>query len=88
MAGSEHEKEVAYNLRYEAIVARGWARPEDFPGGIERDVDERAVQFVGWHGNLPVATGRIVFPEPRRLLPTEEAFGIVIEPAGVIADAR
>src|SRR5689334_4026090 len=65
VAASDAEKEVTYRLRYEAIMERGWARPEDFPDGLECDsYDERAVHVIGWYGETPVTTGRIVFPEP------------------------
>jgi N-acyl-L-homoserine lactone synthetase len=88
VATSSVEKEITYSLRYDAIMARGWGRPEDFPGGLEHDsYDEHAVHIIGWHGDIPVATGRIVFPESGRLLPTEEAFGIVVEPRGRYTDA-
>jgi hypothetical protein len=88
VATSDAERDITYRLRYEAIMARGWARPEDFPEGLERDsYDERAVHITGWHGDMPVTTGRIVFPEPGRLLPTEEAFGLVVEPRGRYTEA-
>ncbi len=88
VAASDQEKEVSFRLRHAAIMARGWARPEDFPEGIERDTyDEDAIHMIGWHGDAPVATGRIVLPKPNRLLPTEEDFGLIAEPQGRFADA-
>lgn len=50
------------------------------------DHDERAVQILGWDGERPVATGRLVTPEPGKRLPTEQAFGLVIEPRGQVVD--
>ena len=87
VAQSSAEREIAYRLRCQALINRGAAGPEDFPDGMEHDQhDERAVQILGWDGKQPIATGRLVTPEPGKLLPTEEGFGIVIEPRGQVVD--
>jgi hypothetical protein len=67
----------AYRVRYEVVVARGWAEPVNLLDGFERDAnDDDAVQIVGWDRDCVVATGRLVLPAPGRRLPTEEAFGV------------
>src|SRR5262245_22108443 len=86
VAQSLAEREAAYRLRYQALLDRG-AKPADFPDGLEHDEhDERALQILGWDGNNPIATGRIVLPAPNILLPTEQAFGLTIEPRGQVVD--
>ena len=87
VAQTPAEREAAYRLRGQALIARGSATDEDFPDGLERDAhDERALQAIGWQEDRPVATGRIVLPAPGHLLPTEEAFGLKIEPRGQVVD--
>ncbi|HVO70853.1 MAG TPA: hypothetical protein VMT24_12455 [Aggregatilineaceae bacterium] len=87
VAQSTAEREAAFRLRGQALIERGAARPEDFPDGMEYDEhDERAVQIVGWHGQWPIATGRLVTPAPGKVLPTEQAFGLTIEPRGQVVD--
>jgi hypothetical protein len=79
------ECDVAYRIRYEATVGEGWATPEQFPDGLERDdFDSDAVQLVGWDGETPICTGRLVLPPAP--LPTEQAAGIRIEPRGQVVD--
>lgn len=76
---------TAYRIRALASVAAGWARPEDFPDGMERDeFDDVAVHVLGWDGAAPVCTGRLVFPPGP--LPTEVACGLVVEPRGRVVD--
>lgn len=87
IARDEKQREAIYRLRYQTIIERGWARPEDMPDGMERDhYDEKAIHIVGWDGNNLVTTSRIVIPEDGLILPTEEAFNIQIEPRGRVAD--
>lgn len=77
----------AFQLRYQAIVDRGWMRPEEFPGGLERDhYDDDAVQILGWDGTRAVATARVALPTQGRRLPVEEAFELNVEPQGQVAD--
>lgn len=87
IAGSAAEREAAYRLRYQALLDRGAAQPADFPDGLEHDeADERAIQILGWNGDQPMATGRLVTPTPGQLLPTEQGFGLTIEPRGQVVD--
>jgi N-acyl-L-homoserine lactone synthetase len=87
MAKSPSECEAVYRLRYQVVVEHGWAPPEAFPDGLERDAyDDRAVHIVGWDGAVLAAAARLIFPQPGCLLPTEEAFGIEIEPRGQVVD--
>jgi len=84
VAADDSEREIAYRLRAEAVLDRGWCTPEDLPGGMERDgYDDRAIQVIGWDGHVPMSTGRVVLPPG---LPTEEACGIVVEPRGEVVD--
>jgi len=86
-AQSPEELQAVYRLRYEVVIARGWARPEELPDGLERDeYDECAVHIAAWDGSQIAATSRIVLPAPELVLPTERAFGIKIEPHGQVAD--
>jgi len=87
LAQSAPEREAVYRQRCRVVIEEGWGTATDFPDGLERDAyDERAVQVVGWHDNKIVASGRIVFPIPGHVLPTEETFGLEIEPRGQVAD--
>jgi hypothetical protein len=89
LAATPEERQAAYRLRHRIVVAEGWRAAGDMPDGLERDEydDERAAQIVGWDGSRAVATARVVYPEPGRPLPTEAAFGIVVQPPGLVADA-
>jgi hypothetical protein len=79
------EADVAFRLRYEAVVARGWLRAGDLEEGAEHDsYDERAVHVIAWAGDEPIATGRIVLPPGP--LPTEAICGLVVEPRGEVVD--
>lgn len=83
VAADESEREAAYRLRGKAVLDQGWCGG-DMPGGLERDeYDDRAVQVVGWDGDVAMSTGRVVLPPS---LPTEEACGIVVEPRGAVID--
>jgi len=87
VAYSSEEREAVYRLRYSTAVKQGWARPEDFPDRLEYDdYDEKALQIVGCNGTVPMATVRMVFPEPGRLLPTEKIYDLEIEPRGRVID--
>ena len=84
VAADGAEREIAYRLRGSAVLDRGWCTAGDLPGGMERDrYDDRAVQVIGWDGEVPMSTGRVVLPPG---LPTEEACGIVVEPRGEVVD--
>jgi len=84
VATDDSEREVAYRLRAEAVLDRGWCTPDDLPDGREHDgYDDRAIHVVGWDGQVPMSTGRVVLPPG---LPTEEACGLVVEPRGEVVD--
>ena len=71
VADSESERSVAYRLRGSAVIDRGWCTADDLPGGMERDeYDDRAIQVIGWDGDVAMSTGRVVLPPG---LPTEQA---------------
>jgi hypothetical protein len=84
VAVSDSEREIAYRLRGDAVIDRGWCTAGDLPGGMERDeYDDRAIHVIGWDGNIAMSTGRVVMPPG---LPTEEACGIVVKPRGRVVD--
>ncbi len=86
---SDAVREEIFRLRFEVISGRGWADPGTFPDGLEHDsYDEDAVHLAGTDGNRLAATTRLVFPRPGRRLPTEDAFGIVVEPEGEVVDVN
>lgn len=87
LAESPAEREAIYRQRYEVIVERGWARPEEFAAPREVDAfDERAIHIAAWDGDVLAASSRIVLPVPRTQLPTEVTFGVPVEPAGEVVD--
>jgi N-acyl-L-homoserine lactone synthetase len=87
LAQTDAERTAIYRLRYETIVERGWARPEDIAGGLERDeYDASAVHVVGMDGGALAACARLVYPAPGLRLPTEQAFDIQVEPRGRAVD--
>lgn len=87
VAQTPTEREAAFRLRCQALIERGSAKAEDFPDGLEHDAhDERALQVIGWESDQAVATGRIVLPKEGYLLPTEEAFGLTLEPHSEVVD--
>jgi hypothetical protein len=78
-------RDLAYRLRYEAVIEQGWASEADLPARRECDeFDERAIHVMCWDGEHAVATGRLVLPPLP--LPTERICGITIEPRGQVAD--
>jgi len=85
LAGSQAEREAVYRLRYEAVMARGWARQEDFPDQRESDsYDGDATHIVARDGAVLAGTARLVFPRAARRLPAEEAFDLEIPPKGQV----
>jgi hypothetical protein len=88
VAVTAEEREASYRLRHRAVVERRWSTPAELEEGLERDGhDADALLLLAWDGDIPVGTARFVFPEPGRLLPTEEAFDIRVEPVGQVVDA-
>lgn len=87
VAQSNSERQAVYRLRYQIVIERGWAQPEDLPNGVERDeFDANAIQIIGWDGDILAATARLVLPSSHSLLPTEQGFDIKVEPHGQVAD--
>jgi N-acyl-L-homoserine lactone synthetase len=87
IARTDAARAAAFQLRCQAIVARGWAPLEAMPDGMERDAyDDYAIIIAGWDGDVLAATTRLVLPAPDVLLPTEAAFGLTVEPQGLVAD--
>jgi hypothetical protein len=85
VASSDDERDAAFRLRYDAVVASGWANPKDLDESRERDeFDPGAVHIVGLDGDTPACTGRLVLPPGP--LPTELACGLAVEPAGQVVD--
>lgn len=88
IARSEEDRQAVYRMRYQAVIERGWLKPEDLPGGFEADeYDIGAVHVMAWDGEVLAASSRLVLPEPGRKLPTEEAFDLAVEPRGQVVDA-
>jgi N-acyl-L-homoserine lactone synthetase len=87
VARSPAECEAVYRLRYAIVVEKGWAKPEDFPNGIERDAyDDAAIQITAWNNDTLAAATRLVLPVPGHPLPTEETFGLRIESRTQVVD--
>jgi predicted GNAT family N-acyltransferase len=85
VATSDAERDAAFRLRHDAIVDRGWGRPDELDDGREHDdFDARAVHLIGWDSDTAVCAGRLVAPPAP--LPTEVACDIVVEPAGRVVD--
>lgn len=74
VATTSADKAVAFGLRGRVVGA-----DEDRDG-----YDDVAVHVIGWADDVAVSTGRLVFPP--HPLPTEEACGLVVEPAGQVVD--
>jgi N-acyl-L-homoserine lactone synthetase len=81
------EVEAVHRLRYQTVVAAGWASAAEFPDRLERDGDDdRAVHIAGWDGPAMAAAMRLVPPAPGRPLPVEAGFDLQLEPAGRVAE--
>jgi hypothetical protein len=84
VAEDDRERELAYRLRGQVVVDRGWRTDDELPGGLERDqYDDRALQVLGWDGDVVMSTGRVVLPPG---LPTEDACDLVVDPPGEVVD--
>jgi hypothetical protein len=78
------ERDLAFRLRGEVVVERGWRTVDELPEGLEQDeYDDRALHVLGWDGDVVMSTGRVVLPPG---LPTEDACGIVVDPPGEVVD--
>lgn len=87
LAQTAGERLAVYRLRYTVVVEKRWKTPADLPDGIEKDeYDDEAVHLTAWDGDVLAATTRLVFPSRERVLPTEAAFGLKMEPTGKVVD--
>jgi len=88
VATTDGDREAIYRLRFEQVVAHGWARREELPSGLERDsYDDEALQIGAWDAGDLAGTLRLVLPSPARRLPVEAAFELDIEPFGAVVEA-
>ncbi|MGZ4467786.1 MAG: hypothetical protein ACXVXB_04850 [Nocardioidaceae bacterium] len=84
LAETPAERDLAFRLRGRTVLDEGWGTAGDFPDGRETDeYDGRALHVLGWDGAVAMCTGRVVLPPG---LPTEDACGLVVEPAGEVVD--
>lgn len=84
---SSSEREAIYRLRYQVAREHGWGSFSDEPDGLVRDeYDDDALHVAGWDTRLLIAASRLVFPHEGRMLPTEEIFGVEVEPRGQVVD--
>lgn len=81
------ELEAVHRLRYAHVVREGWRSAGDLPAGLERDdFDADAIQVASWDGETLVGTVRLVLPVRGRRLPVEDAYELLIEPAGSVVE--
>jgi hypothetical protein len=81
---TQADKEVGYRIRAEAVADAGWSSDDDMQEFEQDEFDSKAVHILGWDGSEPICTGRLVLPPGP--LPTEQACGLVVEPAGRVVD--
>jgi N-acyl amino acid synthase of PEP-CTERM/exosortase system len=87
-ATTTETREAILRLRHAVVVEHGWAEAASMPDGQEHDpFDDEALHLGAWDGETLAGTIRLVFPQPGRLLPTEEAYGVRIPPHGRVVDA-
>jgi hypothetical protein len=87
VAESPAELIGVHRLRYRDAAEQGRATAQDDRDGLERDVyDARALQLCAWDGEALVGTLRVVLPMVDKRLPTEEQFGLTVQPAGEVVD--
>jgi hypothetical protein len=81
------ERRAAHRLRYLGILERNMAPAERFPNGEEHDeYDDRAVHIVGWDGERPIATIRLVLPLAGTRLPVEADFDLDVPGSDEMVD--
>ena len=87
VASGEAEQRQIFALRYATVVEEGWVSPTAYPDGVERDAyDDSAVQIAGWQEGELIGAARLVFPQQRRKLPTEQEFELTVEPEDEVVD--
>jgi hypothetical protein len=85
LPADSEDRAIGFRIRHAAVLREGWSDPAAYPDGLERDqFDDRAVQILGWDGEVAVCTGRLVLPPGP--LPTELAAGIRVQPHGAVVD--
>ena len=76
-----------HRLRYREAAEQGRTTAQDDRDGLERDIfDARALQLCAWDRETLVGTLRLVLPMVGKPLPTEQAFGLTVQPAGEVVD--
>lgn len=83
------EVAAAQALRGRALLDMGWAGAVDLVDGREVDTDdERATHLLAFLDARPIATCRLIYPEPGRLLPMESRPGAMRVPADAVEVGR
>jgi N-acyl-L-homoserine lactone synthetase len=83
LARTPLEIDAVLRMRYETVIGLGWARPEDYPDGRERDeYDDGATLVVCRDGGAIVGSARVVPPVLGGLLPAEREFHVRVPPPG------
>jgi hypothetical protein len=81
------ELEAVCGVRYQHVIANGWAPQDELRDGLERDAhDAVAVRIGAWDGDALIGTVRLVFPAPGRRLPVEEDFDLTVHPPGEVVE--
>ncbi len=87
VASRPDELHQALRLRRHQVERAGWEPGDRSTTAEERDdADAAAVHLTAWDGDVLAGTARIILPTPASLLPTEEAFGLRIEPVGAVVE--
>lgn len=83
LARTPREIDAVFRMRYECVIEMGWAKPEDYPDGRERDEYDDGARFIVCRedGGI-VASARLVPPVLGQLLPAEREFRIGVRPPG------
>ena len=81
-AETAEQKSRIYAQRYRVVEDRGWGDRSLYKDGQEHDAyDDDAIQIQGVFGERLVASARIVFPHPDRLLPIERTHHVSLTDA-------
>jgi hypothetical protein len=86
LADSDEERGVAFRIRGAVVAGLAGCPAVALGDRVEEHdaYDASAVHVLGWDGDVPLCTGRLVLPPGP--LPTEEACGLVVEPRGQVVD--
>jgi N-acyl-L-homoserine lactone synthetase len=81
------EREAVFRLRGAFVEAIGWSDQHHTIDAQERDAyDAEAFHVAAWDGDTLCGVTRVVFPHPRRPLPTEALFDLTVAPGGAVVD--